>query len=309
MTFGSHSEDHRPDLEKMNVIKEPSPETDSLLLVGHPKCGNVWLFALMKSLITASGAEFRQVLESQPISKAFDQMALSIDGQSRYDQVHFRPLRAYQTIPNIFYWAIEDIRRFAAETSLAHTHCEWTRETDWMIRAFKSRIAIVRDPRDVVVSFAQWMFSPFNRLHRPTEFPTPREYLEANYKQITHKWLAHQDSWLVRRDPNTSIQVVFYEQLVDDTPAELNRIANDLGLKVSEKLLQEIAKEHSLKNAKQTLPNHIWRGGWGNWLETLSEEQVLTIQEMTSGMLKKLGYPLNFEDAYDWQPKSLKRPH
>lgn len=281
---------------------------NSLLLTGHPKCGNVWLFGLLRSLIIGSGADFRQMLEQQPVSKSFALMDLPIEGQSRYDQVHFRPLRAYQTIPNIFYWAIPDIHRFAAETSMVHTHCEWTAETDWLIKAFSRQIVIIRDPRDVVLSFSQWMFSPFNLLHRPTEFQNPKDYLHANFRQITQKWLAHQTSWLVRRDAYAPLHVVFYEQLVNDTAGELRLMADFLGLVISNSLLHSIAEEHSLPNTKRILPNHVWRGGWGNWLDDMSEEQVFTIQEMTSVMLRKLGYPLNFEDAYDWNPGLLMRP-
>ncbi len=96
---------------------------------------------------------------------------------ARQDQIRFEPLRAYQDIPAVFTWAIPDIHAYAAATSMAHSHSMWRPETDELIRAFSHRVLIIRDLRDVAVSWLRWIFTPFNRLHRPTVHATAEALL------------------------------------------------------------------------------------------------------------------------------------
>ena len=196
-----------------------------LLALGYPKCGNVWLRSLLASLLQEAGVDFRQIMASHPIAPVLEAMDLGIKDQARQDQVRFEPLRAYQDIPMVFGWAIPDLPAYVAATSMAHSHCMWKAETNHHLREFSHRILIVRDPRDVAVSWSRWIFTPFNRLHRPTLCPTPDALLEEDLPRRLMEWNVHQESWLIHRATDLSLHVVFYEQLVDDTPRELGRIA------------------------------------------------------------------------------------
>ena len=118
-----------------------------VLALGYPKCGNVWLRALLADLLRAGGVDFRQIMENHPIAPVLEEMDLGIRDQARQDQVRFDPLRAYQDIPAVFSWAIPDIHAYAAATSMAHSHSPWMRGIDPFIGAFSHRVLIVRDPR------------------------------------------------------------------------------------------------------------------------------------------------------------------
>lgn len=279
-----------------------------LLAVGYPKCGNVWLRSLLASLLSEAGVNFRQIMAQHPIAPVLEAMDLGIRDQARQDQIRFEALRAYQDIPLVFGWAIPDLPEYVAATSMAHSHCMWKPETHHHFLEFSHRIIIVRDPRDVAVSWSRWLFTPFNRLHRPTTCPTPAALLAEDLPRRLTEWNEHQRSWLIDRPSDLPVHVVFYEQLVDDTVGELARIARHVGLEVGDAGLRRVAERNALDQMKQRQPHHIFRGGWGAWLEHLDDRQIHTAQRITGQMMKRLGYPLNRLDADGWTPAKLRLP-
>lgn len=279
-----------------------------LLALGYPKCGNVWLRNLLADLLTEGGVNFRQVMQRHPLAPALEQMDLGIKEQARQDQVRFAPLRAYQDIPAVFSWAIPDIDAYAAATSMAHSHSPWTRDTDTLIRAFSHHILIVRDPRDVAVSWSRWIFTPFNRLHRPTAHTSPEALLTEDLPRRVTEWNTHQKSWLWDCGTDLGLHLVFYEKLVDNTPRELSRIARYLGLDISNSQLQAVADRHGLDTMKKRQPHHVFRGGWGGWLEHLDDRQIHTTQRICGEVMKALGYPLNRAASAGWTPDQLHPP-
>ena len=55
-------------------------------------------------------------------------------------------------------------------------------------------------------------------------------------------------------------------------------------------------------------PHHVYRGGWGGWLEHLDDRQVHEVQRICGRMMKSLGYPLNRADSEGWTPALLRTP-
>ena len=279
-----------------------------VLVLGYPKCGNVWLRALLADLLRAGGVDFRQVMAQHPIAPALETMDLGIRNQARQDQVRFDPLRAYQDIPMVFSWAIPDIHAYAAATSMAHSHSPWQPAIDSFIRAFSHRVLIVRDPRDVAVSWSRWIFTPFNRLHRPTVHESPDALLRSDLPIRAQEWNVHQRSWLEEAPADPTLHLVFYEQLVADTPGELGRMARHLGLDVPDEAMENVAASHALGEMRKKQPHHIFRGHWGGWREHLDDRQVLQVQQACGRMMKALGYPLTRADGEGWTPAALRPP-
>lgn len=292
-------------MDRPDDVRTPNSH---VLVLGYPKCGNVWLRSLMADLLQAGGVPFRQVMENHPVAPAMEQLDLGIREQARQDQVRFTPLRAYQEIPGVFSWAIPDIREYVSATSMAHSHSSWSPGIGPLVSTFSHRILIIRDPRDVAVSWARWMFTPFNRLHRPTLHDAPDALLRSDLRLRVTEWDAHQHGWLRERDGNLSLHTVFYERLVKDTPGELGRIADHLGLLVTRTSLEEISARNALDEMKKRQPHHVHRGGWGAWLENLEERQVVDVRKICGGMMRSLGYPLDRGEAATWSPDLLRAP-
>jgi len=279
-----------------------------VLVLGYPKCGNVWLRGLLADLLRAAGIKFRQLMPDYPVAQALETMDLGIRDQARQDQVRFEPLRAYQHIPMVFRWAIPDIHAYAAATSMAHSHSPWKPAIDPFVRAFSHRVLIIRDPRDVAVSWSRWIFTPFNRLHRPTVYDSPDALLRGDLPLRAQEWTVHQRSWLEDAPADPTLHLVFYEQLVADTPRELGRIARHLDLDVSDEALDRVAASHALGEMRKKQPHHVFRGHWGGWREHLDDRQVLQVQQACGRMMKALGYPLTRADCDGWTPAALHPP-
>lgn len=289
-------------------MNTPLPPDPHLLALGYPKCGNVWLRSLLADLLAAGGVNFRQVMAGHPLAPVLETMDLGIRNQAREDQIRFEPLRVYQDIPAVFTWAIPDIHAYAATTSMAHSHSAWRPEVDAFVRAFSHRVLIVRDPRDVAVSWSRWLFTPFNRLHRPTRHATPEALLQSDLNLRVTEWAVHQQSWLLDCAADLNVHLIYYEQLVDDTPRELARLAQHLGLVISPEILRAVAAKHALGEMKKKQPHHIFRGGWGGWLEHLDDRQVHEVQRLCGRLLRAMGYPLNRADSAGWTPDRLQVP-
>lgn len=283
----------------------------SILSLGYPKSGNVWLNYLLRDICTAAGVEVRQAMEGHPISEALKHEHFGIRGQDQADFIVIDPLRTYFGITSVFRWPIEDIAAYAARTSLVMSHCPWRPEPSAQMtyRSFTHRILVVRDVRDVAVSWSRFMFTPFNRLHNPVSYPNAEAFLAGTLAQRVTGWSSYHEGWLVDRTAEElPVHVIFYEQLMTKPVHELRRLCTYLGLDVNEVKLEDIVRRNDLKEMKQRQPDHVFRGGWGNWREFLDDRQIHIVQRSAGEMLRLLGYPLNGAEAANWQPDQLRVP-
>lgn len=285
-----------------------SESTLHILCLGYPKSGNVWLHYLMRSLLEASGHPCNQAILNHPISEMLEGEDLGIRGANRADYLNIEPLVSYWQVTSCFRWPIPDMRQYANSTNLALSHSEFYPECLNQYRQFNRHLWIIRDPRDICVSFSRFMFTPFNRLHQPSKYPDPDAHLAGEIQNILHSWTRHFSSWMEARKQGVDIQVIFYEKLVNEGVSELSKIAAFLGLELPAVTLNAILKEHALPAMKQRQPDHIYRGGWGNWMGTLTTGQKRLSQRLIAPTLQLLGYPINEEEASNWEPGLLKIP-
>lgn len=167
---------------------------------------------------------------------------------------------------------------------------------------------IVRDPRDVAVSWSRWIFTPFNRLHRPTLHASPDALLRSDLPTRAQEWNDYLRSWLEEAPADPALHLIFYEQLVADTPHELGRIARHLGLDVAPQAFERVAVSHALGEMRKKQPHHVFRGHWGGWREHLDDRQALQAQQICGRMMKALGYPLTRSDCDTRPPAALHPP-
>src|SRR5262249_36028017 len=102
-------------------------------------------------------------------------------------------------------------------------------------------IYIVRDPRDVVLSYYD-----FQRKYRQIADDYPLERYVGDFvggKLISWDWgtwAENVSSWLATRNHSSSFLLLRYEDLMADTPHELSRIAAFLGISAASERLQQI---------------------------------------------------------------------
>jgi hypothetical protein len=164
-------------------------------------------------------------------------------------------------------------------------------------------IYIVRDPRDVVISLYH-----FRRKYRAIGDSYPIEkYAERFIRgDMDVSWGEHVGSWLGARGKHRSFLLVRYEDLLEDLPCQLRRIATFLGIDASpERLalaverstldclrkLEKVESERwvTTKGRRQDIP-FIGVGKSGGWRDILPRASVELIELAWGDLMKELRY-------------------
>jgi hypothetical protein len=172
-------------------------------------------------------------------------------------------------------------------------------------------IYIVRDPRDVAVSF--YFFNLKVRVipdgYSMDEFVT--RFVAANvvgYADRVGCWQDHVLSWLRLRDGRPGFRMVRYEDLLADPAKELTNLAPLLGIEPTparvERAVQLSSASHmqslerkqsqqwaATKGTRQDIP-FVREAKAGGWAKKLSPAAVRTIEQAWGSTMKELGYAL-----------------
>lgn len=175
-------------------------------------------------------------------------------------------------------------------------------------------IYIVRDPRDVAVSF--YFYNLKVRVipdrYSMDEFVT--RFVAANvvpYADRVGCWQDHVLSWIRLRQGKPGFRVVRYEDLLADPAKELTKLAPMLGIDPtlarieravqlsSATHMQSLEKKQSkqwetTKKTRQDIP-FVREARSGGWRNELSEPAVKTIEQAWGATMKELGYDLAME--------------
>jgi len=172
-------------------------------------------------------------------------------------------------------------------------------------------IYIVRDPRDVAVSF--YFYNLKTRVipdgYSMDEFVT--RWVAANvvpYADRVGCWQDHVLSWVRLREGKPGFRLVRYEDLLADPVKELTRLAPLLGIEPTparvERAVQLSSASHmqslektqsqqwvATKDTRQDIP-FVREAKSGGWRKKLSTTAVRTIEQAWGATMKELGYDL-----------------
>jgi hypothetical protein len=166
-------------------------------------------------------------------------------------------------------------------------------------------IYIVRDPRDVVVS--QYHFQRKRKVVAD-QYPLP-DYVKdfaAGKTSFYGSWGEHVASWLSTRHGRPGFLLLRYEDMVENTPRELAKIAAFLSLSATpEMILQAVERSSadrmrtlektqaqlftSTKNTRQDIP-FVRAAKAGGWRSALPEECAVHLDEAWGHLIRWLGY-------------------
>ena len=172
-------------------------------------------------------------------------------------------------------------------------------------------IYIVRDPRDVAVSF---YYYNLKMQVIPDGYPIDdfvRRFLSADivsYADRFGSWEDHVLSWICLRQVRSSFCLTRYEDLQADPVRELSKWAVFLGLHPTADVIEQavtlssagnmrsLEKKQSkqwgvTKNSRQDIP-FVRDAKSGGWRQKLSETSVARIEAAWGATMQKLGYEL-----------------
>jgi hypothetical protein len=174
---------------------------------------------------------------------------------------------------------------------------------------YKKVIYIVRDPRDVVLSYYD-----FQRKYRQIEDGYPlSEYVSdfVNGRLTSADWGTWGEnvgSWVATRQKHAGFILLRYEDMVVDTERELTKVAGFLGIEPSRKLLANTinlssaermrglektqgSEWVSTKNKRSDIP-FIRTASSGGWRNLLPSDAIAAIESAWGPLMTTLGYEL-----------------
>jgi len=172
---------------------------------------------------------------------------------------------------------------------------------------YRKVMYIVRDPRDVALSY--YDFSRKFR-HIDDSFPLPRfvsDFVQGRLSSFDWgTWGENVASWLYTRNGRPGFLLLRYEDMLDNTAAELGRIASFLGIDASPEHLAAAMERSSAdrmrgmektqgaqwvttKNKRSDIP-FVRTASSGLWKDKLPAESAAEIEAAWGPLMAELGY-------------------
>lgn len=262
-------------------------------IASYPKSGNTWVRLFLENYFSKIKNNFY------------------FDGFPNHD--HFKKLninhKNFKEIINNWKM-LQDYQNLNSKINILKTHnalCTIGKNKFTTYENTLGAIYLVRDPRDVVVSYSNHLGINVEEVTKKILDPYACEIMKVFNDEISYSlmstWSNHYNSWL--SDIGREFLIIKYEDLVNDTKNQfikileyLNKICNT---EIDEIQLQKSLEETSFKNLKkkeelygfdQASGNGPFfrKGIIGDWKNTLKSKIVSKIENSFDKEMKKLGY-------------------
>ena len=278
--------------------------SDILWLASYPKSGNTWLRAFLHNLFRNPSTPFdinrmSELTAGDSQAKWFKRLdARGADELSRDDLARLRP-RVHALIAES-----------APDTVIVKTHnalVEVAGAPTITQSLTAGAIYVVRNPLDVVVSYAHHLGQPADdiiTLMETEDFETPAS--EAHVPQHHGDWSTHVESWTGRA--HKQLHVVRYEDMSRRPGPTFRAVAAFLGLKPPRERIEKAMRHSSFRTLRaqeertgfiERTPaqEHFFRAGQvGGWQGVLDDAQVRRVVERHRIQMGRFGYvPAGYE--------------
>ncbi len=274
----------------------------AIWLASYPKSGNTWLRLALKSLQDGGAAITLDDIAT------FAQMPLArrvFDGLLEVDSGHLTDAEIEALRP-----AFHDVY-FGSDgvAELCKIHDRWFRTAAgrplFDLGHTRAAIYIVRDPRDVAVSWARFANWPVDRSIRflagPQSMLRPAsDRITGAIPQRIGTWSDHALSWI--DESGLAPLVLRYEDMHADLPATLARVVAHLGWDatpssiagaVAATQFDRLADEEARRGFREKPPTaarFFHTGRSGGWRDVLTPDQAARIVADHAPMMRRFGY-------------------
>lgn len=259
----------------------------TILQAGFKKSGNFWLWTVIEECLKQAGVRRRSYIRKQPIYQLAKDWDLAFEGQAGMDFLSIAPERLqYQILP-VFVWPVEDLDRYMKKTTHVWTHSPMQTGALTRFQAFPKVVYIIRDPRDVAVSYHRFANNKFHKWF----FATKAASIVAH-----QEWGVHVLSFLLAQS-TLKPHIIFYEKLLTEFDQELERLLEYLELDLGSKKRKAVRAATSFKTMQPKNNLHLAKGLAYGWVRELDEKQHASFTDVHDTVLKLLDYPMTAAEA------------
>ncbi|WP_428248433.1 sulfotransferase domain-containing protein [Ferrovibrio sp.] len=282
---------------------EPVRRKGNVWLASYPKSGNTWMRIALTSL-RDGGAGVKLNHLKRGIG-AFLAMRYRLDALLDIDSSDLTPEEVLLLRPQVH--GLLDM--VAEKVSVWKVHDCWGRTQDgeamFPAEATAAAIYLVRDPRDIAVSYAHYFGIDIDKA---IDHMADRSYRVAartdashfHLPQIYSSWSEHVLSWVDHS--GLAPLVLKYEDMVTDMGFALRQVSDLIGWNTSDTAiegavastrfdrLQEQERAVGFPEVMSRQRPFFRQGKAGAWRDTLSAAQVARIEAVHGAVMERLGY-------------------
>lgn len=267
------------------------------LQAGCPKSGNFWLHRILRAAEDRAGRPHRSFIVDHPVRRYAETWELGFEGQADIDALNIEPWGCGFRIRRHFVEPVADIDDYLGKCSLVWTHSPICRTSFAVLPKFSHIVYIVRDPRDMALSAANYAFKSHMLSAVPPNFdPDPPTWLRHMFDGLVREWVTHVGGYLRHRE-RFGVHVVFYERLLRQFDDEVGALLDYLGIRLSPNELSMIREEVAFESLRASNPEHLRRGQAGGWRRDMADQHVQRCARVASRLLGLLNYPIERNDG------------
>ncbi|MBN1264744.1 MAG: sulfotransferase domain-containing protein [Anaerolineales bacterium] len=243
-----------------------------ILSAGMVKAGSAWYFNMTNDLAISAGWD-----DPRQIRTAYGLKFLLTEANVNMGKLTFFRFLLVM-YPHIIFGRQYVIKTHYAPTPIVKS---------WISKRKVLTTYVYRDPRDVIVS-------TMDHSKRVRERGIPSAFTPYNTLEKTLPLIKENISrWRQWRDTPEAL-LVRYEDLLQDTRGELDRLCEHLGFDVPESAREEIVSRYTARKTEQS-NLHFHKGVAGRYIKNLTEDQISLIEDQIGDSLQEMGYLLTSE--------------
>ncbi len=271
-------------------------------LASYPKSGNTWLRFALLCLKEGGGVDFSKRSDFAPVAagRAGFDLALGIESSD------LTPAEILELRPRCYEAQAENL----VEPQFRKVHDAWVLtapgEPLFPPSVTQGSLCIVRDPRDVAVSFAHHSGDEIDKVishmgNSDAQLARQRDRLFDQLPQVLGSWSDHVAGWLAAPGMRPAL-LVRYEDMLADPARELRRVADYVGWPATEDAIAsavENTRFDRLRAAEERQGFHerspvaarfFRKGETGGWRTVLTAAQATRIETAHGDMMRRLRY-------------------
>jgi hypothetical protein len=269
-------------------------------IASYPKSGNTWMRVFIENYLQnlPRPLDINQLFKLSTAEAKADRFAKFLDKGRHTTSLSNEEICAIRPLVQA------DMARQASGTIFVKTHNFLGEFGGYPLHnssVTSGAIYLVRNPLDVAVSMANYFAYPIDTAidYMAEEMTgTPNE--KENVPQILSSWSTHVQSWT--QNPEDSIRVVRYEDMLDNPLKVFRKVVSFLGQKRDPARLKKAISFSSFEQMKKQettrgfVEKHedakafFRRGRKNQWRQKLTDEQVSRIVETQHDQMKRFNY-------------------